>query len=321
MPRVFCGVDPAKTVWLLPRLIAICYPCVQRLFRRISQPANDLCDGLRCIIHCECLFLLLPCVHNPFLSPCPGFCPQAPNDERKDEYVRALYTEGLFAEFYKAGTKEHIGYHATHAGLTVYDGNYLTRKAESVFSWSLTRELIEALIADKNYLDTPLEKASAQISLFDEPAGKEETPLRNAAGQFAVSQEVIDAFLRLGGATKGSSQRIYCFYRRANDPKENIEFLKREYGRDAIGLLLGGRKAAAAWDDNGVRIAEGESVSDAKDSILLSWEAVDKRIRELLESGQYLSDFEAETAENEWNRYVGDKLGFLYWDQFESIPE
>lgn len=76
MPRVFCGVDPAKTVWLLPRHIAICYPCVQRLFRRVSQPANDLCDGLRCIIHCKCLFLLLPCVHNPFLSPCPGFCPQ-----------------------------------------------------------------------------------------------------------------------------------------------------------------------------------------------------------------------------------------------------
>ena len=243
------------------------------------------------------------------------------NDERKDEYVRALYTEGLFAEFYKTGTKEHIGYHATPAGLTVYDGNYLTRKAESGFSWSLTRELIEALIADKNYLDTPLEKASAQISLFDEPAGKEEKPLHNAAGQFAVSQEVIDAFLRLGGATKGSSQRIYCFYRRANDPKENIEFLKREYGRDAIGLLLGGRKAAAAWDENGVRIAEGESVSDAKDSILLSWEAVDKRIRELLESGQYLSDFEAETAENEWNKYVGGKLSNLYWDYFENISE
>lgn len=73
---MFCGVDPAKTVWLLPRLIAICYPCVQRLFWRISQPANDLCDGLRCIIHCKCLFLLLPCVHNPFLSPCPGLCPQ-----------------------------------------------------------------------------------------------------------------------------------------------------------------------------------------------------------------------------------------------------
>ena len=71
MPRVFCGVDPAKTVWLLPRLIAICYPCVQRLFRRISQPANDLCDGLRCIRHCKCLFLLFPCVHNPFLSPLP----------------------------------------------------------------------------------------------------------------------------------------------------------------------------------------------------------------------------------------------------------
>ena len=69
-------LTPRKAVWLLPRLIAICYPCVQRLFRRISQSANDLCGGLRCIIHCKCLFLLLPCVHNPFLSSCPGFCPQ-----------------------------------------------------------------------------------------------------------------------------------------------------------------------------------------------------------------------------------------------------
>ena len=42
MPRVFRGVDPAKNVWLLPRLIAICYPCV----------------------------------HNPFLLFRLGFCPQ-----------------------------------------------------------------------------------------------------------------------------------------------------------------------------------------------------------------------------------------------------
>ena len=156
------------------------------------------------------------------------------------------------------------------------------------------------------------EEESEQMALF--------SSAEQRTGQFQVTQEVIDALLRFGGATKGSPQRIYGFYRRANDQKENIAFLKSEYEKDFIGLIVGDRKAAASWDENGIRIAEGESAVNAENAVLLSWETVDHRIRQLLEAGQYLSQSEAEKAEALWEDHVAERITNLYRDYFECFP-
>ena len=145
----------------------------------------------------------------------------------------------------------------------------------------------------------------------------------------AVSQEVIDNLLRLGGCTRKSAQRIYGFYRRANDQAENIEFLKREYETDAIGMIIDDRKVSAKWDENGIRISQGEYVSDEY-SAFLPWETVDQRIRELLEMGQYRPQVEAERAVSTnqiWLRAYLDSDGrcryaySLDGEQFEPIGE
>ena len=239
-------------------------------------------------------------------------------EERKNNYVRELYTEGLFAEMFKPGTQDHIGYRASKDGLLIYDGALLTHTAESRLSWPLTRDLIEALIVDGDYLDEPTQHVSEQMSLF-EPEDSMPTKLARAGRQLAVSQEVIDSFLRLGGCTKNSASRIYGYYRRANDVDDNIRFLRMEYQSDEIGLIIGERKAAAVWDEDGVRISEGEHVSD--NMVFLTWADVDKRIRQLLEAGQYLPQVEAEVADDIWEKHVAQYTGYVYQDVFSGVPE
>jgi hypothetical protein len=84
-------------------------------------------------------------------------------------------------------------------------------------------------------------------------------------------------------------------------------------------MLIDDRKVSAKWDENGIRISQGEYVSDEL-SAFLPWETVDKRIRELLELGQYIPLVEAESAQAVWDDYVGEKITSLYRDVFENIP-
>ena len=235
--------------------------------------------------------------------------------EKKVSFIKGMYPTDTFVEFFKKGTEDHIGYHPTKDGLEIYFGNYLTHTHEVLFSWEKTTRLIEALIRDNNYLDAP--EPGQQLSILDAPTKDLAPPVRS---QFRVSQEVIDSFLRLGGCTRKSAQRIYGFYRRANNQAENIAFLKREYETDAIGMLIDDRKVSAKWDENGIRISQGEYVSD-EISVFIPWETADRRIRELLEMGQYIPQVEAAHAQEIWDDYVGEKLTLLYREEFENIPK
>jgi N12 class adenine-specific DNA methylase/adenine-specific DNA methylase len=243
------------------------------------------------------------------------------SDTEKAEYVRSAYPPFLFAEFYKPGTEDHLGYRAAEDGLLLYEGKFMTRKAEVLVEWPLVTQLIGALIKDRNYLDEP--RGGEQLSLLDvdtESGQTKEEIVPDTSSQMRIPQEVIDEFLRLGGCIRNSAQRIYGFYRRANNQAENVAFLKSEYEKDSVGIVVGNRNYAVKWDENGVRISTGDRVSDVS-SILLPWEYIDKRIRELLEAGQYLTQNEAEKADEIWETYVADKVAILYREDYENIPK
>lgn len=150
-------------------------------------------------------------------------------------------------------------------------------------------------------------------SAYEPPSKVEKT--------LAFSQAAIDEFIRLGGCTKGSTERIYGYYRRANDTAENVLFLRHEYETDHVGIIIDGRKMSASWDDDGVRIAEGDKVEGAWKSIILTWEEVDKRTRELIELGQYIPKHEAERADATYEDMVANMIAFLYRDYFRDLPD
>lgn len=89
------------------------------------------------------------------------------DENKKTEYVKSIYPTEVREEFILPENKEHIGYYARADEFVIYQGEYATRTHEAVFSWDLTRRLIEALIKDKNYLDKPVPQAEHQISFLD----------------------------------------------------------------------------------------------------------------------------------------------------------
>lgn len=62
-------------------------------------------------------------------------------------------------------------------------------------------------------------------------------------------------------------------------------------------------------------------VKGAGNTVFLSWEDVDRRIRQLLEMGQYISQDEAEKSEEIYENFVANKVADLYRDRFSEIPE
>ncbi len=139
-----------------------------------------------------------------------SFLLSEPDERKKTDFVRSMYKDGLFAEMFKPDSTEHIGYRATESGLTVYEGNYLTRTAESGFSWDIVRNLIEYLIDNNDYLDTPAvkEKVSLQpcghnfndrseIDYYYSPSEKNEL-IRNCPHLKEHRKEIADFFAKNG---------------------------------------------------------------------------------------------------------------------------
>ena len=89
------------------------------------------------------------------------------DENKKTEYVKSIYPTEVREEFILPENKEHIGYYARSDAFVIYQGEYAARTHEAVFSWDLTRRLIEALIKDKNYLDKPVPQAEHRISFLD----------------------------------------------------------------------------------------------------------------------------------------------------------
>ena len=249
------------------------------------------------------------------------------SDAEKAEYVKSAYPPLLFAEFYKQGTEDHLGYRADDESLLLYTGSFTSRTAENRMEWAFVTRLIEALITDKNYLDKPIVKEDQQMSLFDMDMPEvqtvaESTPQEKAdtTSQMRISQEVIDELLRLGGCTRNSNMRIYEYYRRAKGSEETIPYLRREYQSDSVGITVDDKNYSAKWDDAGIRISTGDRVSEYS-SVLIPWDIVDKRVRELMNLGQYLSQQEAEKAKEVWSELIKDKVHSLLIDSFGELPD
>ena len=71
---------------------------------------------------------------------------------KRAEYLKAVYPD-RFTELMVDGTR--IGYKATDDGLLMWEGAYLTRTKESVFSWGIVAELTGNLIDQGTYYFHP----------------------------------------------------------------------------------------------------------------------------------------------------------------------
>lgn len=222
----------------------------------------------------------------------------------RTEFLKNSYND-IWVEVLTDGVR--TGYHAEKDGLLMWEGSYLSRTSESVFSWSVITEMTEGLIERGEYkIKLGLQNApivAEQLALFDMggDAPVYEAPVDAPSGILApartVPQEVIDLALCTGGNEPNSAERIAVFYMRERPESENISFLRREFGRaNGRGIEYEGRKYAVWFLEDGIHLAQGDSVRTGYSKTVVTWEQASARILELLEAGTYLSASELAQA-------------------------
>lgn len=222
----------------------------------------------------------------------------------RTEFLKNSYND-IWVEVLTDGVR--TGYHAEKDGLLMWEGSYLSRTSESVFSWSVITEMTEGLIERGEYkIKLGLQNApvmAEQLALFDMggDAPVYEAPADTATGILApartVPQEVIDQALYTAGNEPGSAERIAVFYMREHSEQENIAFLRREFGTgNGRGIEYEGRKYAVWFMEDGIHLAQGDSVRTGYSKTVVSWGLAAGRILGLLRAGTYLSAAELAQA-------------------------
>ena len=226
------------------------------------------------------------------------------NLAERTEFLKNSYND-IWVEVLTDGVR--TGYHAEKDGLLMWEGSYLSRTSESVFSWSVITEMTEGLIERGEYkIKLGLQNApivAEQLALFDMggDAPVYEAPADAPSGILApartVPQAVIDLALCTGGNEPNSAEHIAVFYMRERSGQENISFLRREFGRaNGRGIEYEGRKYAVWFLEDGIHLAQGNSIRTGYSKTMVTWEQASARILELLEAGTYLSASELAQA-------------------------
>ncbi len=104
-----------------------------------------------------------------------------------------------------------------------------------------------------------------------------------------ITQDEIDHRLGRGSGYEHGAFRIYEYFMEGHDSKDAVKFLKQEYGIGGSSHALPGNdKSYEDHNGKGIRLEKGQ-IGSPYTEVLLSWKAVEKRIRKLIEEDKYLS--------------------------------
>ena len=104
--------------------------------------------------------------------------------------------------------------------------------------------------------------------------------------QSFITQDEIDENLKRGSGFSDGKKRIYEFFTKKHDLKEQADFLKNEYGVGGSSHALSAARGSGEWHDaKGIKYNKG----NAKE-ILLSWSNVARRINDLIKKNRYIDE-------------------------------
>lgn len=240
-------------------------------------------------------------------------------DNELINYTKTLYPR-RFYEYDKFN--KHFGFTLADNGLLMYEGNYKTRTKESVFSWDIVIGIIKELINDGKYLDTEKEEKT-QLDLFsfsyDNEPVYDEIPQTSLFTDFGISQQINDEALCCGFNDENSRVQIAMHFRRDRGVEYNERMLKFLYGTNGAGFVFNGEKVSFWYDENGISIAKGTSAKTST-ATYLTWEQAAVRIRELLDVGRYMPQYELDKVDDYELNKVADRLTEFIRDLSDDYP-
>ena len=209
-----------------------------------------------------------------------------------DEDKRTEYIKGIFNNDYTEvilGDGRRVGYKTYQNVLQLWEGSYLSRTKQSFYDWGVIAKHFEAMRLMGELQDTmkPLPSMDGQMSLMLDYEAEVTKP-----SAFSFSQEIIDAVLTRGSGVSEGKFRIYEQFQKSLSKKENVDFLKNEYGWGGSYPVITGTGIDEMHDGKGIKISKNVNGEEVK--VLLNWNQVEKRISELIKMDRYLNPKEKE---------------------------
>ena len=203
--------------------------------------------------------------------------------DKCEEYVSRIFNDA-YTE-YVIKENERVGYKTYKNGFYMWKGNYLNRTGECFRPWStLTEHLISMLLLrELENIKVDLSNEIEQINFI------EESEVDNTS-VFVFPQEIIDKAIKDGSHFSEGKYRIYNQFQKSLSSKENINFLKNEYGIGGSSSVLSGSGIGEQYDSKGIKLYRG--FGENAPTLLLPWSKIEQRIRELIKDDRYLTSKE-----------------------------
>ena len=134
------------------------------------------------------------------------------------------------------------------------------------------------------------------------------------AVQRFITEDEIAATLTRGSNIEGSKGRIYAYFKEKHSPKEQADFLRKEYG-------IGGSSHAVSGASHSGEDHSGKGVSLKKQDcpeIQLNWANVAKRISELIRKDRFLTP-EEKTQYEQLQRQTAARSAA--WNDYNAVKE
>ena len=207
------------------------------------------------------------------------------DSEKRVEFIKSIFNNDA-TEITTPDGKQ-MGYKTYQNVLLLWEGEQDNKIAQAYYDWGVIAGHFEGMCLLGELRDTtnPLPSLEGQLEIFTAEAG-EKTPA------FAFSQEIIDAVLAHGSGVSEGKMRIYEQFQKSLSAKENIDFLKNEYGWGGSYPIIIGTGIDESHDGKGIMLSRG--FEDNAPRLLLNWSKVEKRIGELIKLDRYLNPKEKE---------------------------
>ena len=209
------------------------------------------------------------------------------DSESRTEYIKSIFNNDYTELTLKDGRT--VGYKTFQNVLHLWEGSFNNRTAQSYYDWGVIAQYFEAmrLLGELSDEIKPLPSTDIQLSLIESSQAEE-----TKTSAFTFSQEIIDAVLTRGSGVSEGKMRIYEQFNKSLSAKENVDFLKYEYGWGGSYPVIIGAGIDENHDGKGITLSKG--FSENRPSVTLSWSQVEKRIGELIRADRYLNPKEKE---------------------------
>jgi N12 class adenine-specific DNA methylase len=199
------------------------------------------------------------------------------NEDEKISFIKTIFPAGIITFVVD---EIPLGFEKKEDTVFVFTGTYDNPKSSEERSWSFVVSEIEGLILSRYFAP------DIQLPTMEEQKEAVYHSLEEFEKGNYFSQEEIDAVLRLGSSFTEGKMRIYDALSTDTNLKEDIAFLKQEYG-------IGGSHPKIGYideqhDAKGLTLSKG-FIDEEDIRYTLPWKYVRNRIKTLISLDRYVS--------------------------------